>query len=402
MLLEAHSYLEDNRPLAFVPVSIAHEHIPEEKSHAKELRGAKKEKENAGQLFNVFKIFTKKLGTIHARFSNPIIVEGYDDLKVTTQKIAFDCFRSVGKAMPVTPSSLLALTMLDEPAGVLTWKQIEQRCLDVIEFCQKFNIPFTESLDPKNATDSIKMALDIFISSGKIEVINKEKLNQIFYTLKAESRIQMLFHKNMILHHFLVPAIMNATWFNIFNGNIKSSHDLTKFLLAKRKELKYEFYLPSVKEMIGFAIEIVSWATGKKMKSIDEALKFTPQQLHDVAMKVRRFSTAFSYIYEAYFLAVISVKYLLNEPFGEERFIQVAKELAKIELEHGRIMKYSESFSVPAMKDTLKFLENQRVIERNGEGDFVVVNAEKVDDLIEKFAQDINDQVSINLKFNKS
>jgi glycerol-3-phosphate O-acyltransferase len=50
MLLEAHSQLKE-KPLMFVPVSLAHEHIPEEKAHARELGGGKKVPEKGTQLF---------------------------------------------------------------------------------------------------------------------------------------------------------------------------------------------------------------------------------------------------------------------------------------------------------------------------------------------------------------
>jgi hypothetical protein len=41
----------------------------------------------------------------------------------------------------------------------------------------------------------------------------------------------------MILHHFLVPGFMNAAWWNLFKGNIKTASGLTKFLLQKRKDM---------------------------------------------------------------------------------------------------------------------------------------------------------------------
>lgn len=129
MLLDAHTkFGEDAKPLMFIPVSLAHEMIPEEKAHAKELSGAKKEKEKVTQLLKLFKLANKKLGTIHARFGQGIVVDKVDgDLKQKTQDLAFECFRAVGKGMPVTPTSLLALVMLDDPQGALTWKQIDRK-----------------------------------------------------------------------------------------------------------------------------------------------------------------------------------------------------------------------------------------------------------------------------------
>ncbi len=402
MLLEAHSKIPD-KPLMFVPVSLAHEHIPEEKAHARELGGGKKVPENGTQLLKLFKLFNKRLGTIHIHFGEPIIKTGYKgDLKEATQNLAFENFKAVGRGMPITPSSLLALVMLDEPSGALTWKQIEDSSIDVIDYCRALKIPMTPSLSCENFRDSIRSALDMFIGNKKIEVINREKLNQVYYAIQSERRVEVLYHKNMILHHFLVPAIINATWFNVWNGSIKDGMQLSRFLMLKRKELKYEFYLPNIKEMIQDALNVISYALGRKIESLEECMKLTPQELYQIASKVRRFSTALSYLYEAYYISGLAIKYLSSENFNQERFIQVAKELFTLEIEHGRFIKYPESFAVPIIKDTLFYFLNLKVIETTDDKTFKVVDLVKLEDSIEKFIRDLNDQVAVNLKFNKA
>jgi glycerol-3-phosphate O-acyltransferase len=403
MLLESHSQIKDTKPLMFIPVSLAHEHIPEEKAHARELGGGKKRPETGAQLFKLLKLFNKRLGTIHLHFGEGIVVKEFKgEIKEATQKLAFDCFKSVGRNMPITPSSLLALIMLDEPSGALTWKQIEERAEDVVDSCQALNIPLTPSLKAGQYKDSLRSALDMFIGNKKIEVLNREKLNQVFYVIKSERRVEVLYHKNMILHHFLVSGIINSTWFNVFNGSIKDGMSLTRFLQTKRKELKYEFYLPTVKEMIREALNIISYALGRRVESIEECMKLSSQDLYQIATKVRRFSTALSYLYEAYYISSLTVKYLASESFNQERFVQVAKELFDLEFEHGRVVKYPESFAVPIIKETLDYHLNQKVLERNEDRTFKVVDIPKLDESIEKFIRDLNDQVAINLKFNKA
>lgn len=401
MLLDAHTKFDDKKPLMFMPVSIAHEMIPEEKAHAKELIGKKKVKESPAQLLNLFKLMNKKMGTIHVTFGDGIVVNEFDDLKKKTQQLAFQCFRNVGKHMPVTPTSLLSMIMLDDPSGALTWQQIEQRADDILDYCEHMDIPVTDSLTSDKYSASLKLAMDMFINNKKAELIKRERLNQVFYTINEESRTHLLYHKNMILHHFLVPCIMNSTWFNIFNGNIKTTHGLTKYLLTKRKELKYEFYLPEVRKMIMEAIKVIEYSIGSKVERLDDALSFPAEKLYEVASSVRRFSTAFSYIYEAYYTSTITIKYLGDDEFDLEKFLQVAKELFEMEKEHGRVIKYPESFTVPKMKSCLKYLENLKVISFSEETKkYKLLDMHKVNFLIEKFARDVNDQVSINLKFN--
>jgi glycerol-3-phosphate O-acyltransferase len=403
MILDAHTKFGKNKkPLMFIPVSIAHEHIPEEGAHAKELSGAAKKKENPTQLLKLFKLFNKKLGTVHIRFSEGIVVDQeVKDLKLETQNLAFETFRRVGHGMPITPSALLSLILLDDPSGALTWVQIETRVVDVIDYCKHMDIALTESLKADRAIESVRIAMDMFINNQKVELIKREKLNQVFYTINGESRVHLLYHKNMILHHFFVPAVINTTWFNIFNGDIKTEVDLRKFLLAKRKELKYEFYLPKNVEMINEGIKIIEYSIGRKIENIDEVLTLSIDELYLVASKVRRFSSALSYIYEAYYISVVTVKYLAEESFTMDKFLQVARDLFEMEKEHGRVVKYSESFTIPKMKSTLDYLMNLNLIEKNDKNVYKVIDIDKVGYMIEKFARDVNDQVSINLKFNK-
>ncbi len=399
MLLEAHSLLPNAKPLLFLPVSLAHEAVPEQKAHAKELGGGKKEAENTTQLFSLYKLFNKRLGTIHVQLNEGIPVNSKEikDFKKATQELAFDCFRAVGKGMPVTPASLLALVLLDEPSGALTWRGIEENAFEVINFCNKFNIPVSESLKGDKAANSIQRALDIMINNKKVQIIEKEKLGLIYYVIKPEARVEVLYFKNMILHHFLVPCFMNAAWWNMFRGNIKTASGLTKFLIAKRKELKYEFYLPHTREMIGLALQIVSEAVGRKVENLAEAFNFTPEDLFKIATSVKRFSTAFTHIYETYYIACMTLKHLANEQFNNDRYLQVSKEIFELERVHGRIVKYSESYTVPNMKNTLEYFLKMEVIDKNL-GKFRVHDLKAVEQMAERFAQELNDQVTFNLK----
>lgn len=404
MILDAHTkFGPDKKPLMFIPVSIAHEHIPEEGAHAKELCGAKKEKEKPTQLLKLFKLFNKKLGTVHVKFSEGLEVEGIsDNLKKDTQDLAFECFRRVGHGMPVTPSSLLSLILLDEPSGALTWNQISQRAQDVIDYCEHMKIPLTKSLSDESAIQSLRVAMDMFINNEKVSLLKREKLNQVFYTINNNSRVNLLYHKNMILHHFLVPAVLNTTWFNIFNGTIKNESELRRFLFMKRKELKFEFYLPKIVEMIDEGKRILEYALKRKINNIDEILTLPVDELYKIALKVRRFSSALSYIYEAYYISAVTIKYLSDQDFTEDKFLQVSAELFDMESEHGRVVKYRESYTVPKLKATLNYFINQEVLFLDENGCYKVTDSKKVGEMIEKFAKDINDQLSINLKLSTS
>lgn len=400
MLLEAHSYMQD-KPLCFIPVSIAHENVPEERAHAREQGGGKKRPEKTSQLFKIFKLFSKKLGTVHINFSEGIVCVGdYEDQKIKTREIAFNCFKAVGKGMPITPSALLALILLDEPSGALTWGGILSRAEEVISFCSQFKIPTTPSLSMENFEQTLRSALDLMINNKKIEVIKGKEIGELFYAIIKDRRVEVLFHKNMILHHFIVPGIINSAWIKIFKGEIKEISDLKDFLIAKRKELKFEFYLPSVREMLAQALAIISSAVGRKVGSLEDAFLLSPQELYLVAKKVRRFATGFSYIFEAYYIGAISARYLKDKTFNELKFMQVAKDLFAIEEKHGRVVRYPESYSVNAIKNSLSYFTNQGSVVQvpNKPGFYQVADSEQVEKWAQSFAGDLNDHIELTFK----
>lgn len=407
MLLEAHSQRietgKTKKPLMFVPVTIAHEIVPEVNAHAKELGGKKKTAESAGQLFKLFSLFNKRLGSIHVKLQEGIVVSDYHDIKLKTQELAFDCFRSIGKAMPVTPSSLLAMVMLDDPSGALNWMTIKERAFEIIDYCQHFNIPMSESLDKGNSPQSLKRALNTFINNKKIEMIYRKTLKEKYYIIKPEHRVEILYFKNMIIHHFIVPYFINTAWFHVFSGHIHNVKELHQFLINKRRELKFEFYLPSFKETLNDGIDIISFAVGRKIKNLDEAFSLSPQDLFKIAQKVRGFSTAFSYLFECYYLATLGLKNLSKDKnFSVDKFLKVTKEIHGIEVIHGKVIKYPESYLAPVLKNSLDFFSYHKVVEKLDKESYVVHDMGKLNALNLKFAKDLGDQVSLNIKLYES
>jgi glycerol-3-phosphate O-acyltransferase len=398
MLLEAHSKLENAKPLMFVPVTLAHEQVPESSSHVRELWGAKKKKESTRGLLKIFKVFKRKLGTIHVRFSPGIKVEKYNHTKEEVQKLAFDCFTAIGKGMPITPMSLLSLIMLDDPSGALTWIRIQKKARKIMDYCEAMRIPFSSSLEPEKREDSLKHALEILEDNKKIEVIIKESLNEIFYSIDTKARAEMLYFKNMIIHHFLFPGIMVGAWVNVKNGSFKTNKDLNAYLMTQRKELKYEFYLPTVKDFFYRTLEVVSYALGEKIEDINEVFKLDEDKLLKLGKTLKLFSTSFVYLYEAYFLASSACLFLSDEKegFEKKKFLSVAKDLHEIERENGRFVNYYESYTVPMLSNSLEFLINQGAIEREN-GQLKVVDKDKLKYYKEKFAKDINDHINLSL-----
>lgn len=403
MLIEAHQAIpeESRRELKFIPVSIVHEYVPEQKSLARELDGGKKKKESAGQVFGLVKLLSYQFGNVHINIGHPVTmpVVDHDNLKYQTQKIAFECFFEVGKNMRVTPTSLLAMILLDEPSGALKWEEILAKARHIITYCQKFNVPITDSIKPENMEKSLERSIDILIGNKKVEAIGNPNGNHVFYSIKDDSRKEILYFKNTVLHHFLVPWIVNMGWVNLFSGYITNVDDLKKFFIVQRKQLMHEFYLPTVKVFLNDTLAIVSDAVGREITTLEECMELSHKELYLILAKVSLFSRACNYLLEAYYVCGLTLTALskeYKEGFKMETFLKRYKEVFESERKLKRIIKYAESYSVPLSKSSLQYYIHTGVVASNS-GYYAISDSTKLAETLAKVESDLTSQLSINL-----
>lgn len=406
MLIEAHAAIpeEKRRPLQFVPVSIVHEYVPEQKSLARELDGGKKVKESAGQVLGLVKLLSYQFGNVHINLGTPVIapVAPTDpiELKTQTQKLAFECFREVGKNMRVTPTSLLAMILLDEPTGALKWEEILSKARHIVTYCEKFNVPITDSIKLDKLEKSLERSIDILIGNKKVDVIGNTSSQHVFYSIRDDSRKEIIYFKNTILHHFLVPWIVHMGWVNLFSGHITNVEDLKKFFINQRKQLTHEFYLPTVKEVLTLTLDIVTDSIGREVKTLEECVELTHKELYLILAKVGIFSRACNYLIEAYYICGQTLKDLsqndYKEGFKMETFLRRYKEVFESEKKLRRIIKYAESYSVPLSKSSLQYFIHAKIVDSNA-GFYTVSDEAKLASVLAKIESDLESQLSIHL-----
>lgn len=404
MLIEAHRSLPDDKrkKLLFLPVSILHEFVPEQRALANELQGGKKKKESVGQLFKLFKLFSYQMGTVHLSVGDPVdseSLEPQNDLKKLTQHLAFDCFRSVGNNMMITPTSLLAMIMLDDPVGAMKWDEIVGRAKRILRYCDTFKIPYTDSLKDEVLDDSLEHALDILIGNKKIHVIGASHLGHVFYSIKRECRLELLYAKNTILHHFLAPWMINLGWINIFNGTIQDRQQLDRFFIEERNHLTFEFYLPTNREFVDKNLAVVSHAVGRELTDFNECLNMPLKDFYAIIAQLGIFSRVCSYVVEGYYLTAISIGSLTvgGEEFSLDTFFKKATDIFESEMDVGRLIRYQESHCLDLYKRALRFFEHNKVVECNG-GHYKLTDPRKLDQFIERFSNNLSEQLTFNVR----
>jgi glycerol-3-phosphate O-acyltransferase len=341
---------------------------------------------------------------VHINLGNPVLApvapDNAVDLKIQTQKLAFECFLEVGKNMRVTPTSLLAMILLDEPTGALKWEEILTKARHIVSYCEKFHVPITESIKLEHIEKSLERSIDILIGNKKVEVIGNTSSKHVFYSIKDDSRKEILYFKNTILHHFLVPWIVHMGWVNLFSGNISNVEDLKKFFIFQRKQLTHEFYLPTVKEVLGLTLDIVTDAIGRPVTTLEECVDLTHKELYLILAKVGLFARSCNYLLEAYYICGLTLKDLSTKEYKEgfkmETFIKRYKEVFESEKKLRRIIKYAESYSVPLSKSSLQYFIHSKLVDSNA-GFYTVSDQTKLCDAITKIESELQGQLSINL-----
>ncbi len=408
MILEAYMCNEDpnKKPLYFLPVSINHEFVPEQRSMAKEMLGAKKKKESPLDLFNILKMFSYQFGQIHINVGNPIEAPDlkgleHDELKSVVQKLAFKCFNRVGRNMVVTPTSLLAFVLLEEPTGAIKWVDIKNKVGAILDYCYNFRIPVTDNLKKDRYVQSIERAMDILIGNKKVEVVSSPDKKHIFYCIKPNVRLELSYFKNTILHHFLIPWTISTAWIKIFNGKIDSVDDFKNFFIEQRNQLKYEFYLPTVMQFFHKTFKVISHCIDRKITSFEDFLNLSRKDFYLIFSKVGIFSKAGNYILEGYYISSCALIHVMKTgentlKFSVEEFKKHVKESFEHELSMQRIIRYQEGMSWTLIENSLLYFQNEGLIKMVA-GEIEILDPKGLSRLIKEYETNLLEKLTFNI-----
>ncbi|MDB9786767.1 1-acyl-sn-glycerol-3-phosphate acyltransferase [Bacteriovoracaceae bacterium] len=400
ILIETHASMpeENKKPLVFLPVSIVHEVVPEQRTLIRESEGSKKKKESFSQLLQLYKVFQRNFGTIHVKINDPVWFKGTgSSLKESTRSYAMECHKAVSNGMKVTPSSVLAMVLLDEPSGSLTWGTLIKKCTAIINFCRRFNISISKSLTGEAFLDSMQSAIVLLLDAKKIRKIENVRLNQTFYVIDEGARIDVQYSKNAISHHFLPAFFINSALINIENGNITSNDELKTHLNSLISHLEREFFLPRAADLLVRANQILADCVGRKLSSFSNFSSFTKEDREKVRECVSPFSNTFRYVYESYYLMTMALRYIKAEKYSQDKILKIAKGIFELERSHGRIVKYAESYTLPAMKNALEYFRQTNVLLYES-GFFLVNDPLYVKKLTAIYARELTETLIATLK----
>lgn len=208
------------RPISIVPVYIGYEHVLEVDTYAKELRGATKEKENAGLVLRVIKKL-KNLGQGYVNFGEPIQINHYlnqhfpewrepsEDgrakwLNEAVDSLAKKVMVNINKAAAVNAKNLIGSALLASRQRALTREQLIEQ---VESYLQLFrNVPYSEDMTlPTNSAEAMLEHVLKLPRSGV--TAEKDSFGELI-RLDRESAVLMTYYRNNIQHLFVLPSLV--------------------------------------------------------------------------------------------------------------------------------------------------------------------------------------------------
>ncbi|RTZ24690.1 glycerol-3-phosphate 1-O-acyltransferase PlsB [Vibrio penaeicida] len=210
-----------NRPVTLVPVYIGYEHVMEVSTYAKELRGKRKEKENAGLVLKTLRKL-RNFGQGYVNFGEPIPLNQYLNEHVPDWTNDIDAVNSpkpqwmtpvvnhlaekmmthINKAAATNALTLCALALSASRQRALSRETLVQQIDSYLALLRQVPYSCTSTTPDSNAEDLVHHA----ISLDKF-VIEPDSMGDII-SLDRQQSILMTYYRNNIIHLFAIPSLI--------------------------------------------------------------------------------------------------------------------------------------------------------------------------------------------------
>jgi glycerol-3-phosphate O-acyltransferase len=235
------------------PVSIVYDELLDVEEHARSARGAAKAPESLTRLVSYARAQRTRYsrGDIHVAFAEPISVRDHLTHELTAaveagaadalplQKLAFEVAVRINTVTPITPPALITMALLWADRA-LTVDQLLALLTRYADYVDERGFPVT--CRPISTRDTVLRGLASLQRHGV--VTRNDSGREVVYLIQPEQRIAAAYHRNGILHFFVLPAIVDLATADDAPGSL---HDEA---LALRDLFKFEFFFEEKGEFL--------------------------------------------------------------------------------------------------------------------------------------------------------
>ena len=361
--------------LHFIPIAIDYERVVELSSYSAELKGKTKKNEDIGRLLASSKVLTKRYGSIHLRFGEPISLAQLmqernvlccsniagEQKSALVQTLASKVMHAISQASTITPHALLATALLAHRNRGLLEDEIAERigCLRLL--AAHMGAPLSASLG--NAPSSpcvlgpIEEALHRFVAEKSVRVTQTENVS--IFQVQEEKRLELSFNKNSLLNWFasysmLALAIQNNTG----TPTLEQANQRAAFLSAL---FQFEFVSHPKSE---FQAE---WAGFQKLgllSIVGENYVLTTERF--AVLRLEFLANLLRDYLESYLLTAMAIQTMeKNSSVDSKELLKKAIALGQADLLLGKLT-MAEALSRPNLENAIRYFSKENFIEADG------------------------------------
>ena len=249
------------KDVILVPTSITYDQLHEVQAMmAQEASGAKP-KEGLPWLIDYARAQQTWIGQVHLRFGEPLsladrVTEAGEDRernRYLVEKAAFEVFKRINLATPVTSQALATLALLTLGERALTLDEVFRQLAPMLDYLRARSLPVSE-VEPLRHHHGVMTTLETLVKTGI--VARFESGTEPVYRIAPGRHAVAAYYRNSAVHWFINRAILELAM-------LKSAHsgaeDLVKAgkteTLALRDLLKFEFIFS---DRAGFRDELLA------------------------------------------------------------------------------------------------------------------------------------------------
>lgn len=229
-----------------IPTSIGYDQIIDLDSYSAEQRGEGKESEGAGWLVRTVRRLKLRSGKVHVRFGEPLslakelsLASEPDEHTLAIQKLAFEVSRRINEVTPITPTSLVTITLLANEQTALSLTDISDRLVELNAYLAERRLPttFVDAIDTAHEVESVLQAL---VEQNIVSVFDGGP--DRVWRIQPEQHHAAAYYRNTIVHFFVNGAIAELALVKATEATSKLAEVFWEEVMRLRDLFKFEFF----------------------------------------------------------------------------------------------------------------------------------------------------------------
>ena len=363
----------------FVPVSIDYERIIEANAYQDELKGRSKRAENISGLLKSTQVLRSRYGRVQVQFGDPISLaalaqtqglpqneapEHEPQWRAHIERLGFRILHSVAEVCSVTPTAVVATTLLGHPGRGMSEALLVERSEATVRFLGRPAARISQALAQEDTRQAAILAAVRKLVDDRLVVIEHagKSDREPIYRVPDDRRVALDFHKNALMNYF-VPAALVARAMRrhgMGRGDYDRIRADTRFL---SRLFKREFIYRVESDYDAYFSKILAFLADRQLLTFEVGVHITatdPAHLAHLAGLIDNFV-------QSYWIASRTLLELAAFPLWRQELIQRALERVNRAFLEGDISR-PEAASRPLIETALQWLTDANLVEMQASG----------------------------------